>query len=1617
MACKVIVGDQEYSFEDFRKHLKTDGIDDFIKNNKQHFYAKALRGNQEEHAQEGAIAQGSENVSQQNIQRDQEEGGGAGNGPLGGGLQNIDQQEQEISQKKLTSESQPRTEEELQAMEPDLKVGNYVKKEGNWYLVNKEGAHEKVLDLNKPVSESAGHENAEIKELTVIKDQLEKERGKKHAIDQDERNRIKNLPRNDIRSRVRGFFFDGGKIKWKSSKKGERTIAGAAAETGGKEGERRSLMGIQDEKNGKTVQEIAHKLWEEQPEGDNFTDADYRDAIIDLLSSSDRGQWYADQRNQEDETFDFDRRSVVHELGQIDERISELEDQEKGIEHQTKQQYEQERTVYGGEEGGVGGVPAETTGETAQSEPAALIRENGNEDKSQQALIDLGELNLTHVSGLGMGQNQAKGTYVSTEKAGNRYATEEKKPVNVKVNISNPFVADGDVFAGIQRSAIQQRFGKNSIDDLTDAEVDLLAEMMSDYFVKEGYDSIYFPETETQEGELIVFDKTNVEFENEPSQKSDVEQGSKSSEPPHKIPGPGTTMDAGENEQPSGIKKALVPEEKVATIPVDKRTDKEVLAQGKEDVDSGKVNPQAIIDGVKNETRALQPNEVAALVYYKAQLDNQLRAATDKLSKATDSSDYVAQNEAKAELESLEKQLDDYYEMSVKTANQQSMAFRLRKMLLDSEYNLQSQVAKYKAKNKGEIEPEVLEKFKQLEKDLKEANARIDKLVAQQEEKQSASYLDKIKEMERTARRKAITADRKKKITNAFDSLKVDTSNKGMMSASVLPGITLLPHVWNGSVEVVKQAVLAGADVTEAIQAGIDYIKKNAKTPFNEKKYIEGMTPLVQKIVPKVKTEESLPYMKDDRLVIPKQLVKELVASGVTDVNDLVEQIHSLLKDTLPDVTIREVRDAFTRYGKVSTMSQDEIDVEIRKMKRAGKLISGLEDVKNKIRPLRSGLQRDKLTDEERKMQRELRELMKDLPEQPEDEARTWKTALDKVKSRLTNQISDLEEQIKKGEKTPKKKGIEYDQEALELQAKRDELKAILQQIEGEQGISDEQRIRMAEKSAEKALAEYERRIKEGDFSKKERKAPADSETLTELRAKKDVAKEQLDKIKHELGLADKERLERKKKSVQRSIEEYERRIKEGDFGRKKTAPVAADAELTKAQGERERIKHEYDVAQEKNRLANRTNAEKVADIGLDVANLPKTLLSSSDFSAALRQGVYLLPRYPVKWAKAFVEMFRQAASQKRYDEFLFNLKGSDMWPLIQQSKLFIADSNAKISAREEQFMSQLAKKIPIIGQSIKIGKNITVPGLDLIGKSNRAYAGFLNKLRLDVFSAGADQLQQDGKTFESHPEEFKALADWINNATGRGKLLKVGSLDIEKAAPVLNTIFFSPRFLASRLNLMNPVYYAKMPKAVRQEALKTSMSFVVFGMAILAMSAGAGADVELDPRSPDFGKIKIGNTRYDIWGGFQSVARFLAQMMTGQRKNAAGEIIELDGKKFGSDDRLDVAGKFLRGKLAPTPGTLVNFLKGKNIIGEEVTVKGELIKNTVPLYLQDMKDIFEKEGAAGVLETGLPAMFGVGVQNYEPKKKKEKSLFPELDVDKMMKKIDKDAEKMVTPY
>jgi len=331
--------------------------------------------------------------------------------------------------------------------------------------------------------------------------------------------------------------------------------------------------------------------------------------------------------------------------------------------------------------------------------------------------------------------------------------------------------------------------------------------------------------------------------------------------------------------------------------------------------------------------------------------------------------------------------------------------------------------------------------------------------------------------------------------------------------------------------------------------------------------------------------------------------------------------------------------------------------------------------------------------------------------------------------------------------------------------------------------------------------------------------------------------------------------------------------------------------------------------------------------------------------------------------------MFRQAFSQKNADEWLAALKQTDQYKLMKDSGLYLAEPTAMLTAREESFISNFAEKIPLAGRLIK--------------GSGRAYAGYLNKLRADVFSYGANQMMDQGITPQSNPKAYEKWAGFINNATGRGELHST----IESATPLLNAMFFSPRFIASRFNLLNPVKYATMPKAARKLAMQNVVAFVGFYAVIAAILGAAGAEEEEDPRSSDFGKFKFGNTRYDMLGGFAQPIRFLAQLITGQAKKN-GVIKELDGKKFPFETRADVALRFARTKLSPSAGIVADVLTGKDMVGKPVEWDAELMKAAIPLWMQDLDDAYKDGGASGVMTSAIPSIFGVGVQTYDNDKK-----------------------------
>jgi len=375
------------------------------------------------------------------------------------------------------------------------------------------------------------------------------------------------------------------------------------------------------------------------------------------------------------------------------------------------------------------------------------------------------------------------------------------------------------------------------------------------------------------------------------------------------------------------------------------------------------------------------------------------------------------------------------------------------------------------------------------------------------------------------------------------------------------------------------------------------------------------------------------------------------------------------------------------------------------------------------------------------------------------------------------------------------------------------------------------------------------------------------------------------------------------------------------------------------------------------------------AEIAGQVLNIPRTIMSSFDFSFGLRQGLVTAYSHPKQFWPTWLKSFKLFGSEKAYESMMDMVIKNPDFELARKAGVSFTDLGAKMGTREERFMSNYAEKIPIIGMGVRA--------------SARAYTGMANKLRIDVFQSFIKDAEKLGLNPRSNEAWLKDTAKLVNNFTGRGDLGK-----FEKAAPLLNAIFYSPRLMESRLSLLGispfqggPMYYLKAEPFVRKQALKGMLAYASATVTILGLAKLSGLEVGADPRSADFGKIKIGNTRIDILGGFQQYIRMGAQIVTGKYiSSTTGKEYTL-GEGYKPMTRLDIVMRQLQSKEAPVVSFITDWLRGTDYSGEKISIPKAVVQRLTPMVISDMTDLYNEDPE--LLPLGLLGTFGFGVQTY----------------------------------
>lgn len=374
----------------------------------------------------------------------------------------------------------------------------------------------------------------------------------------------------------------------------------------------------------------------------------------------------------------------------------------------------------------------------------------------------------------------------------------------------------------------------------------------------------------------------------------------------------------------------------------------------------------------------------------------------------------------------------------------------------------------------------------------------------------------------------------------------------------------------------------------------------------------------------------------------------------------------------------------------------------------------------------------------------------------------------------------------------------------------------------------------------------------------------------------------------------------------------------------------------------------------------------------IDYANLPRAIISGIDVSAPGRQGIVLAARNPVEWGKAWGPMVKAMLSEQRYTRELERMQADSAFEDAVLHGIDFTDIGGGAAA-EEAFQTHLIQNNPVLRHTV--------------GRGERGYTVYLDKLRLSTYKKGAQRLERTAAKHGWDAERLDlAKKDWagfVNHASGRGDL---GGLN--RYVPTFNALFFSPRFVASRPQTIYDL--VKSDPAVRQMVGENLGAFVGSGVLLLTAAAASGARVELDPRSSDFGKVRIGDQRIEFWGGFQPLARYIAQVSTGDRKT-------LDSGETVGVNRWKTVGRFIRSKLSPggALGWDLVVEGGRNYEGENFLKKdaipSELMNRLMPLVLQDAIEGYRSQGVGAALTGAAISTVGGGVGTFAPNEREQK--------------------------
>ncbi len=401
---------------------------------------------------------------------------------------------------------------------------------------------------------------------------------------------------------------------------------------------------------------------------------------------------------------------------------------------------------------------------------------------------------------------------------------------------------------------------------------------------------------------------------------------------------------------------------------------------------------------------------------------------------------------------------------------------------------------------------------------------------------------------------------------------------------------------------------------------------------------------------------------------------------------------------------------------------------------------------------------------------------------------------------------------------------------------------------------------------------------------------------------------------------------------------------------------------LKKAQIESSRLRAEIRrLIENAEILSTWGKAKKISQV---VTSEIRAITATADISFTFRQNFWTIFgsniwSHPIDTMKNIGKSLQAIFSQNTAEEITNGILHSQNAPLYLLHGLEIMDpGSVKDQKTAEVFRGRIENfKIP--------GTNIQWPLGMIMSASNRQSVAVSNLIRSSAFDYFLENRPNSTK------DELSAMADYINKSTGLGDLAFLKGL-----APYFRETMFSPRFAVSRFQTpWTAIKYRHLPNVRNKIALDSVRVASTAGL-IFMLAKMAGADVELwDTDSPDWLKIRVGNTRYDILAGILQPIRYVANI----GKHGAKEALRIEEKNIVWNNLLF---NFWWYKMAPAYSAAGTILMGHNVVGEEMSRTETLARLLVPLIGEAIYDTWQREPEQAI-PVGAATFVGIGASTY----------------------------------